>query len=75
MEKPVTTALPAKQFSITRKQRISTIDDKWFKEFVESYRCRICKVSLTLDNFGGLGPNHGIFCNICYENLSDIQRV
>lgn len=38
-----------------------------FKKFVESYRCRICKVDLNLDNFGGLGPNHGIFCRNCYK--------
>lgn len=38
-----------------------------FKKFVESYRCRICKTPLTLDNFGGLGPNHGIFCKDCYD--------
>lgn len=37
----------------------------FFKEFVESYRCRICKVDLTLENFGDLGPNHGIFCKNC----------
>lgn len=42
-----------------------SIDDKMFKEFVESYRCRICKIDLTLDNFGGLGPNHMIFCKDC----------
>lgn len=43
----------------------AVFSDKWFKEFVESYRCRICKTDLTLDNFGGLGPNHGIFCKSC----------
>ena len=36
-----------------------------FKKFVESYRCRLCKVDLNMDNFGGLGPNHGIFCKNC----------
>lgn len=36
-----------------------------FKKFVESYRCRICKIPLTLDNFGGLGENHMIFCKNC----------
>lgn len=39
--------------------------DEWVKDFVESYRCRICKTSLNLNNFGGLGPNHGIFCKNC----------
>jgi len=38
-----------------------------FKKFVESYSCRICKVPLTMGNFGGLGPNHGIFCKDCYD--------
>lgn len=37
----------------------------WFKEFVESYRCRICKEDLTLDSFGGIGENHMIFCKDC----------
>jgi hypothetical protein len=54
---------------IASPQRLSEaqLDDKWFKEFVESYRCRVCKIDLNLDNFGGLGPNHGIFCRKCYE--------
>lgn len=42
-----------------------------FKEFVESYRCRICKKPLTLDNFGGLGENHMIFCIDC-KNSGEI---
>lgn len=39
--------------------------DEWFKEFVESYRCRICKKDLNLENFGGIGVNHMIFCKNC----------
>lgn len=38
---------------------------EWFKEFVEGWRCRICKTDLTLDNFGGTGENHMIFCKDC----------
>lgn len=41
------------------------INDKWFKEFVESYRCRICKIDFDLNNFGGIGSNHMIFCKDC----------
>lgn len=40
-----------------------TEDD--FKKFVESYKCRICKQPLNLDNLGGLGENHMIFCKDC----------
>lgn len=50
------------------KDDVGPFDDKWFKDFVESYRCRICKTPLTLDNFGGIGPNHMIFCNTCGNN-------
>jgi hypothetical protein len=35
------------------------------EEFIKGYRCRICKVDLNVDNFGGLGNNHGIFCLDC----------
>ena len=49
--------------------------DKWFKKFVESYRCRICKTDLTLDNFGGLGENHMIYCKDCEKFLPDIFEV
>jgi hypothetical protein len=38
-----------------------------WKNFVESWRCRICKKDLNLDNFGGLGPNHFIGCSECLE--------
>lgn len=38
---------------------------EWFKEFVEGWRCRICKKDLNLDNFGGVGENHMIFCKGC----------
>lgn len=48
-----------------------SFDEVWFKKFVESYRCRICKVDLNLDNFGGLGDNHMIFCIDCKKKLSD----
>lgn len=51
--------------SLWKSMNVSIDED--FKKFVESYRCRICKKDLNLDNFGGLGPNHGIFCNICYK--------
>lgn len=44
---------------------------EWFKNFVESYRCRICKVDLTLTNFGGVGSNHMIFCKDCKLNAMD----
>lgn len=50
-------------------------DDAWFKDFVESYRCRICKKDLNLDNFGGLGSNHGIFCKNCVNFLLDTFEV
>lgn len=32
---------------------------------LKNYRCRICKVDLNLDNFGGLGENHMIYCKNC----------
>lgn len=54
------------------------IDEKWFKKFVESYRCRICKEPLTLDNFGGTGDNHMIFCKKCgkdWEFNTDTQKM
>jgi hypothetical protein len=47
------------------------MQDLDFKKFVESYRCRLCKIPLTLDNFGGLGPNHGIFCEKCIERKDE----
>lgn len=43
-----------------------------FKKFVESYRCRICKIQLNLDNFGGLGENHGIFCKLLLKISGEI---
>jgi len=46
------------------------IDEVWFKEFVESYRCRVCKTPLNLDNFGGIYENHGIACKECYPKIS-----
>lgn len=49
---------------IDTKEMTDEYED-WFKEFVESYRCRICKVDLTLDNFGGVGNNHMVFCRDC----------
>lgn len=39
--------------------------EKWFKGFVEGWLCRICKIPLTLDNFGGVGENHMIYCKDC----------
>lgn len=42
-----------------------------FKTFVESYRCRLCKIQLSMDNFGGLGPNHGIFCGNCISRKDE----
>jgi len=47
------------------------VKDFDFKKFVESYRCRLCKIPMTLDNFGGLGPNHGIFCEKCIERKDE----
>lgn len=44
---------------------IEVMNEETFKRFVESYRCRICKTSLNLDNFGGLGDNHMIYCLDC----------
>lgn len=43
--------------------------DELFKDFVESYRCRICKTPLNLDNFGGVYENHGIACKDCYGKM------
>jgi hypothetical protein len=56
----------------TKRMGVTDVGDfseEWFKNFVESYRCRVCKKDLNLNNFGGLGSNHGIFCNICFKNL------
>lgn len=35
------------------------------KSLIEAYNCRICKVKLTEENYGGIGYNHGIFCKTC----------
>ena len=37
------------------------------EDFIKGWRCRICKTALTVDNFGGLGYNHGIFCSDCID--------
>lgn len=45
--------------------------EAWFKEFVEGWRCRICKIPLTMDNFGGIGENHFIGCSDCKKDYQE----
>jgi hypothetical protein len=55
---------------------MKVFDENWFKKFVESYRCRICKIPLNLENLGGFGENHMIYCKDCRKNfVSDIFEV
>lgn len=51
------------------------LEDQSFLDFIKSYRCRVCKQSITEDNFGGLGPNHMIGCIDCLKKFPDIFFV
>lgn len=41
------------------------------KSLIEAYNCRLCKIKLTEENFGGLGPNHMIGCQSCKEKYPE----
>ena len=56
---------------LTSEAYRGSAEDLAFKEFVESCRCRICKISLNLDNFGGLGENHMIGCKDCKDKYPE----